>query len=215
MTDMPHDDYVLPEGVGAVMRGPDGRALYILDPFLSENRWPGVAVNSASFKKLSSPEKFYEQAIAFLQATKVLCETAGQAGENLRWSQGSVCFYCLNLATELFLKACISRSSGMNEIPTHELSKLLARYGEILPEPEFRFPTPWAMSASEIERVLGAQIFNSIDRNPDQLYRYGVGRDGAESAGVQFFNPGYMFNYLTHLNNVWERAWNEVSKGRG
>jgi hypothetical protein len=214
MTDMPHDDYVLPEGVGAVMRGPDGMALYILDPFLSENRWPGVAVNSASFKKLSSPEKFYEQAIAFLQATKVLCETAGQAGENLRWSQGSVCFYCLNLATELFLKACISRSSGMNEIPTHELSKLLARYGEILPEPEFRFPTPWAMSASEIERVLGAQIFNSIDRNPDQLYRYGVGRDGAESAGVQFFNPGYMFNYLTHLNNVWERAWNEVSKGR-
>jgi len=197
------------------MRGPDGKALYILDPFLSEDRWPGVAVDSASFKKLSSPEKLHEQAIAFLQAAKVLCEAAGQAGENLRWSQGSVCFYCLNLATELFLKACISRSSGVSAVPTHKLSELLERYVEILPEPEFQFPTPWALSASDIERALGAQIFNSIDRNPDQLYRYGVGRDGAESAGVQFFNPGYIFNYLNHLNNVWERAWNEVSKGQG
>lgn len=214
MTDASRDDE-LPKGVGAVVRGPDGKALYILDPFLSENRWPGVAVDSASFKKLSSPEKLHEQAIAFLQAAKVLCEAAGQAGEKLRWSQGSVCFYCLTLATELFLKACISCSSGASAVPTHKLSELLERYVEILPKPEFHFPTPWALSASEIERALGAQIFNSIDRNPDQLYRYGVGRDGAESAGVQFFNPGYIFNYLNHLNNIWERAWNEVSKGQG
>ncbi len=197
------------------MRDTDGKALYILDPLLSENLWPGVAVDSDSFKKLSPSEKLYEQAMAFLKATKVLCEVAGQAGEKLRWSQGSVCFYCLNLATELFLKACISRSNGVTAIPTHELSKLLAQYTEILSEPEFQFPTPWALSASDIERVLGAQIFNSIDRNPDQLYRYGVGRDGVESAGVQFFNPGYIFNYLNHLNNVWERAWNEVCNGQG
>lgn len=214
MTDASRDDE-FPNGVGAIMRGLDGKVLYILDPFLSENRWPGVVVDSASFKKLSSPEKLHEQAIAFLQAAKLLCETAGQAGESLRWSQGSVCFYCLNLATELFLKACISRSSGASVVPTHKLSQLLELYVETLPEPEFQFPTPWALSASDIEHTLGSQVFNSIDRNPDQLFRYGVGRDCAESAGVQFFNPGYIFNYLNHLNNVWERAWNEVSKRQG
>lgn len=214
MTEASRDDEFT-KGVGAVMLGPDGKALYILDPSLLENRWPGVAVNSDLFKKLSSPEKLYEQAIAFLQAAIVLCEAAGQAGENLRWSQGSVCFYCLNLATELFLKACISRSSGASAVPTHKISELLKLYVEILPEPEFRFHTPWAWSASDIERAFGAQIFNSIDRNPDQLYRYGVDRDGGESAGVQFFNPSYIFNYLNQLNNVWERAWNEVSNGQG
>ncbi len=193
----------------------DGKVLYILDPFLADDRWPGVRVDSASFKNLSSPEKLHEQAIAFLLGAKVLCEAAGQAGENLRWSQGSVAYYCLNLATELFLKACISRATGASAVPTHKLSELLEQYGEILPAPEFQFPTPWALSASDIERALGTQIFNSIDRNPDQLYRYGIGRDGIESAGVQFFSPGYIFNYLNHLNNVWERAWNEVSKRQG
>ncbi len=166
MTDTPHDGNKLPDGVGAVMRSPDGSVLNVLDPFLSDNRWPGVGVDSGSFKKLSRPEKFYAQAVAFLQATKILCETAGESGEDLRWSQGSVCFYCLNLATELFLKACISRASGGSASPIHELSKLTAQYSEILTEPEFQFPTPWALSVSDIEGALGAQIFNSISLGP-------------------------------------------------
>lgn len=215
MKHTPPDDNNLPEGVGAAMRTSDGKVVYVLDPFLSENRWPGVSVDSTAFKKLSNPEKMYEQAIGFLQATKVLCEAAGEAGENLRWSQGAVCFYCLNLATELFLKACISQSSGESAIPTHQLSKLLVQYSEILAEPELNFPTPWALSASDIEDLLGAEIFNSIDRKPDQLYRYGVGRDGLGSAGVQFFNPGYIFNYICYLSKVWQRAWNKVSKEQG
>lgn len=111
----------LPKGVGAAIVGHDGKITYVLDPFLTENRWPSVTVDSSSFKTLSAPEKLYEQAVAFLRGAKVLCEATGQAGENLRWSQGSVCYYCINLATELFLKACISRSTGEAAPPTHIL----------------------------------------------------------------------------------------------
>lgn len=194
------------------MHHSDGRTTYILDPFLSNERWPGVFVDSSSFNKLTPPEKLYEQASAFLQASKVLCETAGQSGNDVRWSQGATCLYCLNLATELFLKACISRSKGVDAALTHEISKLLKQYAELLPSPEFHFPTPWAFSTQDIEQALGFKVFNSVDRKPDQLYRYGIGRDGAESAGGQFFNPSYIFNYVEHLKIVWQRAWDEVSK---
>jgi HEPN domain-containing protein len=202
----------LPNDVEAAVVSPDGSIRYIFKPYPVSNRWPDVYVDSRNFKDKSVAEKMYEQAKAFLNAATLCCEAAGEAAEKIQWSQGSVCYYCLNLATELFLKACISRATGDLPLATHSIPQLLSSYAEVLPNKEFHFSTPWAISASEIEEWVGSKVFEEIDRNPDQLYRYGVGRNGKSSAGIQMFSPGNFYDYAIHLSNVWGNAWSEASK---
>ena len=92
-------------------------------PLLRGMRWEGISVDSASFKNLPSAERLYRLSQAYLRAAAVLCEQAGEAGEKLEWSQASVCYYCLHLATELFLKACIQRI-GREPSKHHEIADL-------------------------------------------------------------------------------------------
>lgn len=197
-------------GVEAVMIDENGHKTIVFDPIQSKVQWPGVRVMSHSFEKLDVSAKLYEQAFAFLNAAKLLCEASGNsgaAGQRVSWSQGSVCYYCVHIATELFLKACISSHSG--EVPkTHDLHKLLAIYTEVLPEPEFQFqlPSTWKQEASSFE--------NLLDRAPDQLYRYGVGKDGKGSSFTHQFVPDALFNRITHLLRVWPRAWDMLARTR-
>ena len=203
--DQPPFEHGLP-GVESVGIGADGGKVVVFNPLQTQVQWPGVLVNSFGFERLAPPAKFYEQAIAFLNAAKVLCQdagTKGAAGGDITWSQGSVCYYCVHIATELFLKACIWAHSG--QIPkTHDLQKLLSAYTEALPEPEFQFQLPlaWQQVSSSFERML--------DRAPDQLYRYGVGNDGKGSALTHQFSPDTVFNRVTHLERVWPRAWHAL-----
>ena len=209
----------LPKGVEAAFVGSDGVETYVSNPLLSKVQWPGIAVDSTSFEQLSASEKLFVQAVAFLHAAKVLCKEAGlagKAGKRISWSQGSVCFYCLNLATELYLKACISRVSERTAPGTHDLSKLLRRYEELLPRSEFHFQLPilWRSATSEIKVALGRPLFTPIDKTPDQFYRYGVTKDGLGSALVHRFIPGIMFNRIMRFEKVWRRTWGEVGKSR-
>ena len=206
----PPDDRPPPElglpGVVAVRIDADGRKVVDFNPLQTQVQWPGVLVNSHDFEKLDPPAKFYEQAIAFLNAAKVLSQDAGSkgaAGGDITWSQGSVCYYSVHIASELFLKACICAHSGF--IPkTHDLRKLLSTYAEILPEPEFQFqlPVTWQLASSFFERML--------DRAPDQLYRYGVGNDGKGSDLIHQFSPDMVFNRVAHLERIWPRAWHAL-----
>ena len=210
----------LRKGVESVLADSEGRKTYVLNPGQAEVRWPGVAVDSSLLEKLSVSAKLYEQALAFLRASKMLCETAGVAGtsgKRITWPQGSVCLYCLNLATELFLKACIARGSGKAAPSTHDLTKLLRQYQEGLPGSEFQFQVPilWRRTTSEIESALGRRLFAPVDKTPDQLYRYGVGKDGSGSGLTHRFVPDIIFNRITHFEKVWRRAWREVCKSRG
>jgi len=94
----------IPEGVAAVGVSADGKRHYIQEPFLRGMRWKEISVDSASFKKLPPAERLYRLSRDYLSAAIVLCEQAGEAGERLEWPQASVCYYCLHLATELFLR---------------------------------------------------------------------------------------------------------------
>ena len=198
-------------GVEAVFTDAEGRKTVVFDPNQTRVQWPGVLVMSDVFEQLDNPAKFYEQSQAFLSAAKLLCETAGQSGatgREITWPQASVCYYCVHIATELFLKACLSARLG--EVPkTHDLKKLLISYAEILPASEFQFQIPlaWTEAASLFE--------NLLDRTPDQLYRYGVGKDGKGSSKTHQFVPDVLFNRISHLSHVWPRAWNEVGTQRG
>ncbi len=213
-------DKQLPKGVESVNIDSDGHETYVLNPIQAEVQWSEIAVDSSSFEKLTVSEKLYEQAVAFLSASKVLCKKAGvdgQAGKNINWPQGSVCYYCMNIATELFLKACISRSSSGEAPQTHNLKKLLQLYEKVLPGSEFQFQIPilWKIAISEIENALGGKLFTQIDKNPDQFYRYGIGKDGAGSGLTHRFVPDIVFNRIIHLEKIWLRAWQKVCETHG
>lgn len=210
----------LPKGVEAVSVDSEGRQTVVLNPIQAHVQWPGVSIDSSSFEKLSVSEKLHEQALAFLKAAKVLCRTAGETGKvgkRISWPEGSVCLYCLNLGTELFLKACISRASGEPAPTTHDLPKLLKRYQALLPGAEFQFQIPslWKRTASDIESAIGRKLFAPIDKTPDQLYRYGVGKDGAGSSLTHIFSPDTVFNRIAHCEKVWRRAWAEAQTSGG
>lgn len=204
----------LPPGVDAKIIGADGQVTYILRPFTTEDKWPGVAVDTSEFRSLSAADKLYQQATAFIDAAAVLCQAAGEKGQDLRWSDGSVCYYCINIATELYLKAAILRAGSKSPPTVHDISGLLRLYEELLPDGQFHFPTPWRLSATDIEEALGQSFYAEVDRKPDQLYRYAIGKDGRGSAGLQFFTPSYMFGYIAHLRRVWESAWNSIPGNR-
>ena len=195
-------------GVESVTVGSDGGRVIVFDPNQTRVQWPGIRASSAVFKDLPTPLKFYEQAIAFLDSAKVLCESAGVKGANgiaPTWSQGSVCYYCLHIATELFLKACVLQA-GREAPKSHRLRDLYAEYERVLPGNDYHFSIPlqWLQAAESFERPL--------DRSPDQLYRYGLGLDGRPSAYIHVFSPDMVFNRLAQLLRVWPRAWHALQR---
>jgi HEPN domain len=199
----------IPGNVQSIIVHKNGRKEYIYFPFPVVDHWSEALVNSSSFKMLDPGEKLYRQAIAFLHAGRSLCQVAGRKGKKLGWSEASVCWYCLNIAIELFLKACICQSEGNIE-KTHDISHLLSRYRQILPKRQFQFRTQWDLSLKEIEKTFKVHIGNPVDHTPDQLHRYGIDVEGKGSAGIQFFSANVFFGYVNHLDEVWRRAWNTI-----
>ena len=205
----PEDIMPLPEGVAAAGVSADGKVMYVLDPFLLNMRWDGLSVNSASFRALPPADRLHRLSVAFLRSGIVLCERAGETGAALEWPQASVCYYCLHLATELFLKACILRV-GREPSKHHEIADLRREYTHLLPGDAFFFQTSWALSAKDLAESFGFEVLHGIDRTPDQLFRYSMDKKGNASGMIQNFVPGYLFNYMTDLEIRWREIWQAI-----
>jgi hypothetical protein len=201
----------LPSGVAAMWENADGTTSFILDRALRNMKWPGLRVDSGKFKDLPSHEKLYQLSQAFLHTAMGVCTDAGNSGCTLGWPQGSVFYYCLHLATELFLKACILRISG-RPIGIHEIADLRHEYLKLLPGDKFHFETSWWVSAKDLDRLFGRQVLNGIDRSPDQLYRYSIDKKGTGSKSIHLFTPGYMLNRSNDLQAKWTEIWRLLSE---
>lgn len=206
----PEDMMHMPEGVATVGISSDGKVFHILDPFLRNMRWEGVTVDSESFKALPPAERLYRLSRAFLYSGIVLCEGAGDTGTKLEWPKASVCYYCLHLATELFLKACILRV-GREPSKHHEIAELRREYERLLPGEAYSFQTSWALSAKDLDQIFGFEVLHGVDRTPDQLFRYSMDKKGTPSGGTQIFTPGYLFNYMKDLEARWAKIWEKAS----
>jgi hypothetical protein len=197
---------------------PDGEDLYILEPYPRNTRWEGLSVSSASFNALPMAEGLYRLSCAYLYSGIVLCERAGDTRVELGWPQASVCYYCLHLATELFLKACILQVGQQPGKPSkhgHEIADLRREYEErlqkLLPRETYWFSTPWALSAKDIQKIVGHEVLHGVDRTPDQLFRYSMAGNGTRFGGNYIFNPGYLFNYMKDLETKWAQIWEKIS----
>jgi hypothetical protein len=195
-----------PPGVAAMWENADGTTSFIVDPDLRNMKWPDLTVNSGKFKALPSHERLYQLSQAFLHTAIGVCHDAGNSACALGWPQGSVFYYCLHLATELFLKACIFRVTGKS-IGTHEIADLLREYRKLLPGDKFHFKTTWWCSAKDLDALFGHQVLNGIDRSPDQLFRYSIDKKGTGSQSIHVFTPGYMLNCTKGLQSKWTKIW--------
>ena len=181
------------------------------DPFLHDMQWPEVSVHSAGFQQLSAPERLYRLSRAYLTSALTLCESAGSLGAELDWPRASVCYYCLYLSTELFLKACIYSVEKMPKMPNHNIPELRKEYGGLFSGEDYFFHTPWKISAKDLEDLgFGPVPGSSTYRIPDQLYKYGMDKKGSSPDGFSVFTPGYLFNYMRDLEKKWEQIWKIV-----
>jgi hypothetical protein len=202
----------LPKGIGVAIQNADGSTTYIRDPYLDKLKWEDVRIDSEGFKGLPPYTKLYSLAIHFLKAAIVLCEKAGESGDELTWPQGSVVIYCMHLSTELFLKACLLRRKVPQKQMNHEIADLLRLYETAITDKIYHFSTPWSLSARDINDELGFGAITGIDAVPDQLYRYSFAKNGTSSSGIQFFSPGYLYNYMCDLENKWVSTWEYLNK---
>jgi hypothetical protein len=85
----------------------------------------------------------------------------------------------------------------------------------MFPGEQHFFHTPWFASADDLSRILGHEVLLGVDKKPDQLYRYSADRSGAASNGIQFFTPGYLFNYMKYLGDRWSAVWSSIAPDGG
>ena len=201
--------------VGRLVYDPEAKVHRVADPWSQNTQWPDVRVDSTSFNGLPAHQQLFEMSIGYLRAAVALCRHAGEAGEHLQWPDAAAAYFCLHHATELFLKACLQFRDARGTPRVHEVADLFDRYESCFPDERFTFPTPWHISAEEINKVLGDQVVGGVDAIPDQLFRYGRSTGGQVSAGVQYFSPGYMFNYLQYLGDRWREIWRLLNAGAG
>lgn len=197
-----------PAGVVAWSVDEDGRAVYFFDPLTVKARWPGISVSSEHFKELPISEQLFARSIAFLQAASNMCEQVGEGKQARNWASASACYYLLHLATELFLKAALSRL-GARLKGTHSIDSLLKQYRERLPDAEYRFPVRWLFRPDEIASAHGKGA-KGIDSTPDQLFKYGIDKAGTPSEATHIFNPSYFYNSVQDLEKRWQTIWSAM-----
>jgi len=194
----------IPKGIGVRIYQDDGSYKDIYDPYLKNIRWKGVHIDSKQFSKLPRWKRLLLNSFEFLNTAKLICKEAGKLKKDIRWTQGNISFYCIHMATELFLKSCIIKS-GAEIKSIHDVGKLYNKYVDLFNGELYKFPTPWSISANQINEIIGANIITGIDSNPDQLYRYFEDKNGISPKGIHIFAPGYQLNYILDIEKRWQR----------
>lgn len=201
--------YKLPKGVGVRVIKKDGSVTDCYDPYLKKVKWKGVCTDSSKFKDFPSWKRLFLLSIEFLNTAKLLCKDVGNLKGDIRWTQGSISFYCIHMATELFLKSCIKKSGKKVKL-NHNVGDLYKTYLQLFKDESFWFPTPWGISGNKINEFFGFDVISGIDLNTDQLYRYFEDKNGTPSAGTHFFSPGYQLNYIIDLEKRWTIIQNQI-----
>lgn len=160
------------------------------DPLLSNQQWQGISVDSRLFSKLEFEKKLFQLALSYLESAIALSEKAGLANEKISWAQASVCYYCLNIATELFLKSFIAKNGKNVQRYSHDIPKLWKDYREFFPEEDYNWPCAWNISLETLNEMLGCEIMVEIDRKPSEFHRYGADKKGFSGKTTYLFTPG-------------------------
>jgi hypothetical protein len=201
----------LPKGIGLRISKNNGSVIDIVDPYLKNVKWKNISVNSNKFKKLPSWKRLFLLSLEFLNSAKLICNDAGKLKKRIRWTQGSISYFNLHMATELFIKSCLIKSG--NKIKHHHvIADLYKLYQEIFKDDNYYFPNPWAISGYEINKIIGKEVFTGIDLNTDQLYRYFEDKDGNPPKGTHVFSPGYQLNYINDLEQRWLIIINNIKE---
>lgn len=202
---------LLPKGIGVRYTKQDGTVIDVPDPYLKRAKYPNSAVNSIRFKTLPSWERLFLLSLEFLNSARLMCKDAGEKGKGIRWTQGSISFFCLHMATELFLKSCIKRANKITKL-NHSIGELYRTYCDTFAGEHFRFPTPWGISGCQINQIIGLEVITGIDLNTDQVYRYFEDKNGNPPTAIHFFSPGYQLNYIIDLEKRWKKIQAEIGR---
>jgi hypothetical protein len=153
---------------------------------------------------LSIPEKFFEYASAYLEASLAITEEIKCRSAMKTWPNASVAMMLAVHSVELFLKGAILFQEPKKKLHSHRLAALKGIYDGIYPEKEYMWELPFRteyLGISEEE----AAIIAKKEPVPSIQYRYPVDLKGGEWGDASGFYPEGFMVVLEDLKAIYER----------
>lgn len=147
-----------------------------------------------------------------------LCEELGEHRDRLDWPRASVVYFLVITLQSYSSKAASLLRAPSGEKLHHDVSKLQDRYCELFPELKdaFHIETPWDVGLERAEEVFGVTLnVEGFEYNPDQVYQYMTGKNGATAKGVGRFAPGTCLLLCQRLESEFGRVWDAVNGRTG
>lgn len=181
-------------------------------------------------------ERFFEYAIAYLEAAIVLNDHAVHLGKKCTWPFSTAVMFNTVHSVELFLKAMIlkAKPEKTEAKETHSIEKLARSFRSAYPNEKWRIPferasTPVAAN-KELLKVFGLtkkpketaeereqreQLIEQLDEQINNAWpfsienRYPVDTKGHEWKTLQGHVPGIFAAELRHMKAEYKRIWSQ------
>jgi HEPN domain-containing protein len=154
-------------------------------------------IGSWEMSSLSEPKRYFENSIAYIQASLDICNSMISDKNRGTWPNANVALMLAAHSVELFLKGAILLKS--NKAWGHTLEELNSIYHDIYTEKEYRFNCPFKTEYLEIPEEKQKELKK---KEPQQsiLFRYPVKEPGVEWNGIFGFIPNEFIDILNDLN---------------
>jgi HEPN domain-containing protein len=161
---------------------------------------PDQMIHSAEFDGIPIAEQYFWLARAYLDGSRVLCESLIDEDFSPQYSSTRVILHLCRHSVELFLKGAIAVASDSAPPQTHNLAKLLSQYKRLYPDPEYWFEVPFGFEALE-SYDLFPEATDQFHRTLDQRYRYPAASDGQPFNALEGFIAGM---FLRDVQALWK-----------
>ena len=164
-------------------------------------------IGNWQISELSEPQRYFEYAKAYLQASIDVCFRMEKDENHRTWPNASVALMLATHSVELFLKGAIL-AKNQKPVWGHTLGELETTYRATYPDPKFAFECLFKteyLGVSETEQA----ALKKKEPQPSILFRYPVKKPGVEWEGIHAFIPAEFLVILKKLNTNYTRLLNE------
>lgn len=164
-------------------------------------------IGNWEISSLSVPERFFEYAHSYLEASIALCKEMELKPSKRTWPNACVTIMLSAHSVELFLKGAISIRDPKRKTTGHRLMDLKTVYDDLCPEKELSWDVPFQTEYLGMSEEEAAALAKK-EPVPSVQYRYPVDLNGTEWNGAEGFTPDDYRILLFELKKEFERIQN-------
>jgi hypothetical protein len=175
-------------------------------------------IHSSTFQGLPVVDQYLNLAHGYLEGSRELCDAMIKGNYMPEYPHTRVILHLCRQAIELFIKGAISYNQTNQQIKGHELDKLIKKYKQEFPEPQFQFEIPFGFENTEISESLAktpeviTKIIKFFYTTLDQSHRYPTDVKGNLFLMPEGFIPVMFVPTLEKLSKDFSRIELELKK---